>query len=119
VISRLGFLFSSLAVAATQLALAQGGSLILPKTVEAGVAFSIPSSGNGKATLYIVGPGQVLKRDVQLGETIFFPKGSLYNAGHYLATLATQSSTENGSFDILPANTPINLSLLRDLRGLK
>lgn len=111
-ISRLGFLFSSLAVAATQLALAQGGSLILPKTVEAGVAFSIPSSGNGKATLYIVGPGQVLKRDVQLGETIFFPKGSLYNAGHYLATLATQSSTENGSFDILPANTPINLSFI-------
>jgi hypothetical protein len=41
----------------------------LPKTVEAGSAFSIQSTGSGKATLYIVGLGQVLKRDVQLGET--------------------------------------------------
>jgi len=110
VISRFAFLAGSLAAGAMQLALAQGGNMVLPKTVEAGVAFSISSIGNGKATLYIVGPGQVLKRDVQLGETIFFPQGSLYNAGHYLAALAGQTSTENGSFDVLPANTPVNLS---------
>ena len=62
--------------------MAQSGSLTVPKTIEAGSAFSIQSSGTGKAVLYIVGPEQVLRRDVQLGDATFFPAGSLYNAGH-------------------------------------
>jgi hypothetical protein len=53
-----------------------------------------------------------LKRDVQLGETVIFPAGSLYNAGHYLAVFAGGSSTENGSFDVVPASEPANLSFL-------
>ncbi len=55
------------AIFAAQLAVAQSASLTLPKTIEAGAAFSIPTSGSGKATLYVIGIGQVLKRDVQLG----------------------------------------------------
>ena len=82
----------------------------LPNTVEAGTAFSIQSTGSGKATLYIIGTGQVLKRDVQLGETVSFPAGSLYNAGRYLAVLAQESSTQNGSFDVVPANKPVDMS---------
>jgi hypothetical protein len=84
----------------------------LPKTVEAGTAFSIQSTGSGKATLYIVGPGQVLKRDVQLGGTIFFPQGSLHNAGRYVAILAGETSTESDSFDVVPASEPAELSFL-------
>jgi hypothetical protein len=84
----------------------------LPKTVEAGNAFSIQATGSGKAVLYIVGPGQVLKRDVQLGETTFFAAGDLHNAGHYLAVLVGGSSTENGAFDVVPAKNPANLSFL-------
>jgi hypothetical protein len=84
--------------------------MTLPKTVEAGSAFSIQSTGNGKATLYILGPEQVLKRDIQLGETSFFPAGSLYNAGRYIAVLADESSTQNDSFDVVPANKPVNMS---------
>jgi hypothetical protein len=95
-----------------QLAFAQAGSMTLPKTIEAGNAFSIQSSGSGKATLYVVGLGQVLKRDVQLGETSFFPAGSLFNAGHYVVILAGDSSTESGAFDVLPASTPADLSFL-------
>ncbi len=108
----LPFLLSGLAVAAMQSAFAQGGSLSLAKTVEAGNAFSIQSTGSGKATLYIVGPGQVLRRDVQLGEATLFPAGSLYNAGHYLVILAGDSSTENDSFDLVPASKPSDLSFL-------
>jgi hypothetical protein len=108
----LAFLLSGLAVAAMQPAFAQGGSMILPKTVEAGSAFSIQSSGSGKATLYIVGPGQVLKRDVQMGETAFFAAGSLYNAGHYVVVLAADSSTKSDSFDVIPATNPADLSFL-------
>jgi hypothetical protein len=107
---RSSLLLGGLAIAAAQLAIAQGSSMSLPKAVEAGSAFSIQSTGSGKATLYIVGPGQVLKRDVQLGETAYFPAGSLYNAGRYLAVLAGESSTQNDSFDVVPASKPVNMS---------
>jgi hypothetical protein len=106
----LAFMMSGLAVATMQLAFAQGGNLSLPKTVQAGSAFSIPSTGSGKATLYIVGPGQALKRDVQLGETASFPAGTLYNAGRYVAILAGASTTKSGTFDVLPATSPAELS---------
>jgi hypothetical protein len=108
--SRLAFLISGLAVATMQLALAEGESLSLPKTVEAGSAFSIPSTGSGPATLYIVGPGQTLKRDLQLGETASFPAGTLFNAGRYVAILAGASIAESGAFDVVPAASPAELS---------
>jgi hypothetical protein len=93
---------------------AQGGGMTVPATVEAGSAFSIQSSGSGKAALYIVGPGQVLKRDVNLGETISIPAGSLYQAGHYVVVLAGESSRESGSLDVLPASKPAELSFLAE-----
>jgi hypothetical protein len=96
----------------THLALSQGMSISPQKTVEAGKAFSILSSGNGKATLYIIGLGQVLKKDVQIGEATSFPAGSLFNAGRYLAVLAGESSTESAEFDVVPANKPADLSFL-------
>ena len=72
----------------------QTGALHLPKTIEAGSAFSIQSDGSGNAVLYIVGLGQVLRRNVQLGETTSFAPGDLHNAGHYLVFLVGGSSTE-------------------------
>ncbi len=104
-------LLGGIVVASAPLAFAQGGSLTTPKTVEAGSAFSIQSSGSGNAVLYIVGPEQVLKRDVKLGEAIFFPAGSLCNAGHYLAVLA-EGATDSRSFDVVPASQPGNMSFL-------
>jgi len=106
------FLLCGLAMATIQTGFPQGGNMSLPKAVEAGNAFSIQSTGSGRATLYIVGPEQVLKRDIRLGETTFFPSGSLYNAGRYLAVLTGDSSTESGSFDVIPAHKPVNLSFL-------
>ncbi len=105
-------LLSGLAVATMQLALAQDVRMTLPGVVEAGAPFSIQSSGRGKATLYVVGPGEVLRRDVQLGERTNIPTGSLTNAGHYLAVLASSSSTANGTFDVVPSNQPAELNFL-------
>jgi hypothetical protein len=110
--SRLTFLLSGLIIFATPLVLAQIASLHLPKSVEAGDAFSIQSTGSGKAILYIVGPGQVLRRDVQLGETISFAPNGIHNAGHYLAVLVGGSSTESGAFDVIAAHQPAALSFL-------
>ncbi len=99
-------LVSGFALCMMQAALAQ--ELGLPKTVTAGQAFSIQSTGSGKAVLYIVGLGQVLKREVQLGETESFPAGTLYNAGHYLVVVGKES----GSFDVVPAEQPAAISFL-------
>lgn len=109
---RRALLISSVVLTA-QLTFAQGGTLTLPKIIEAGSAFSIQSSGTGKATLYIVGLGQVLKRDMQLGEAAYFPPGSLYSAGHYITVLARESSPpESDSFDVTPSANPAELTFL-------
>jgi hypothetical protein len=105
------FFLCGLLLAVMPIAVAQSGGLHLPGTVEAGSAFSIQSTGSGKAVLYIVGPGQVLRRQVQLGETAFFAPGVLHNAGHYLAVLVAGSSTENAAFDVTAAQ-PAALSFL-------
>ena len=110
--SGLIFLLGGLVLAAMPLALAQTDALRLPKAVEAGSAFSIQTSGNGTAVLYIVGLGQVLQRKVQLGETMLFAPGDLHNAGHYLAVLVGGSSTENGAFDVTAAHQPMVLSFI-------
>jgi hypothetical protein len=105
-------LLGGMALATVPLALAQGGAMRLPKTVEAGSAFSIQTTGNGTAVLYIVGPAQVLKRDVQLGGTTFFAAGDLHNAGHFVAALVGGSASENGAFDVTPAKQPADVSFL-------
>jgi hypothetical protein len=109
---KLVLLLGCVALATGQLACAQGGSMNLPKTVEAGSAFSIQCSVRGKAVLYIVGIGQVLRRDVRSGQNISFPAGSLYNAGDYLAILVEGSSKNTESFDVVPASKPAELSFL-------
>jgi hypothetical protein len=99
-------------VAAAALPVFAQGGLTVPKTIEAGSAFSVQSTGSGKGTLYIVGPGQALKRDVQLGETTSFAAGSLYNAGHYLVVVTGEGIAESGVLDVAPENTPADLSFL-------
>ena len=98
---------------AAPVAHAQGASLALPKTIPAGSAFSVSTSGSGKATLYIVGLGQVLKREVEMGQAISFPLGTLYSAGHYITVLVKDSSpAESGSFDVIPAAKPADVTFL-------
>jgi hypothetical protein len=110
--SRLPLLICGLTLAALPIAFAQGHSMSAPKNIQAGDAFTIQTTGSGKAALFIIGPGQVLKRDVQLGAAASFAAGSLYNAGHYLLVLKSESSVDNDSLDVTPANKPAELSFL-------
>jgi hypothetical protein len=111
--TRITLLLGGLIVlAAGQITVVQTSGLRLPKTVEAGTAFSIQSTGSGKAVLYIVGPGQVLRRNVQLGETASFAAGDVHNAGRYVVVLAGGSATENGAFDVTAAHQPMALSFI-------
>jgi len=92
---------------------AQESALRVPGTVKAGSEFSIgiPGSG-GSGSLYVIGMGQVIKREVQLGGSADFASGTLASAGHYLVVLETPNSQEKGSLDVAPADQAANLSFL-------
>jgi len=110
---RLGapILLTGLAIAVSVVS-AQTGNLSVPASIQAGSAFSIQCGGSGKGTLYIVGPGQVIKQDVQLGGAVSFPAGSVGNAGHYVVFLSSPSANETGSLDVLPADKPADLTFI-------
>lgn len=93
---------------------ARAQSLDVPKSIQAGDAFSISCHGSGNGTLFIVGPGQAIKREVQFGQTIWFPAGSLYSAGHYTVLLSSQSSSRTGSLDVMPAAKPSEVTFIAE-----
>ena len=86
--------------------------ITLPKSIEAGNAFSVNTSGNGKAVLYIVGPGQVIRREIERGEVTSIPAGTLNNAGRYVAVLAGGAETDTQVFSVVPAVQPATVSFL-------
>lgn len=67
--------------------------LNVPTSVTAGSGLSIPSSGSGSATLYLVGPGTAIKRKVQLGQEIQIGADELQNAGRYVILLDGDTAT--------------------------
>lgn len=93
-------------------ALAQSGGLTVPQTVVAGSGFSIQTSGSGKGTLYVVGLGEVMKRDVQLGDAVNIPEGSLHNAGQYLVILTGNGPNETQTLTVTPDAKPADLTFL-------
>ncbi|HKR26378.1 MAG TPA: hypothetical protein VJS11_02950 [Acidobacteriaceae bacterium] len=109
-IDRLCFL-AGVVLGSPALLAAQNGAMNLPAKVTAGAAFTIPTSGSGKATLYIVGPGQVLRRDVDLGTPLQFAAGDLYNAGRYVVVL-TGGASDVGQLEVTPVPQPSNLAFL-------
>ena len=110
--SGLAYLLVGIALAAVHVAIAQDAKMSLPPSVIAGSAFTIPTTGSGKAVIYIVGPDQALRRDVQLGAAASFDAGDLYNAGRYLAILVAGSSSITREFDVVHAAQPEALSFL-------
>jgi hypothetical protein len=91
---------------------AQDGGLTVPSSVAAGSAFSIQTSGSGKGSLFIVGPGQVIKLDVQLGDAASIAAGSLHNAGQYLVILTGNGPSETQTLTVTPAAKPADLTFL-------
>lgn len=104
-------LLSGLVLAsATGIALAQ--DLGLPDKIVAGSAFTVQTSGSGQGTLLIVGPGQVIKKDVELGRSVSIAPGTLYNAGHYTVVVSGGAAKQSGSLDVIPESEPAKMSFL-------
>lgn len=95
---------------ATGVALAQ--DLGLPDKIVAGSAFTVQTSGSGQGTLLIVGPGQAIKKDVQLGHSVSIAPGTLYNAGHYTVIVEGGGASQTGSLDVIPESEPAKMSFL-------
>jgi hypothetical protein len=89
-LSYLAILILGLGIAAQP---AHAGDLRVPATVTAGSGLSIPSSGSGSATLYLVGPGTAVKRQVQLGQDVQLSSNELQNAGRYDVTIGDDSAS--------------------------
>lgn len=101
-----------LALLAIQFACAQNATMSAPASIRAGSPFSISTSGDGQGTLYIVGPAQVLSRNVTLGNASDFAEGSLHNAGDYLVILVSGSSKQSAALEVTPANDPAEVTFL-------
>lgn len=85
--------------------------LQLPASVPAGSGLTIPTSGSGSATFYLIGPSSAAKRQVQLGQEIHIPPVQVRSAGRYTAMLRNGGSTQSGSFYVVAAK-PASLSFL-------
>jgi hypothetical protein len=85
--------------------------LRVPAPVTAGDDATISTSGSGKATFYLLGPGVSRKNnDVNLGEEIHLQGQDLRNAGDYLA-LVCSDICRSGTFYVIAAK-PASLSFL-------
>ncbi len=102
----------ALVVLSPLLAAGQTASVSFPETVEAGTAFTVSTSGSGSAALYIIGPGDALRRKVRLGQDVAFGADDLHNAGHYVAILAAGSSFQYSQFDVTASAHAAKLSFL-------
>lgn len=70
-----------------QLCLAQ--ELKVPASVTAGDETTISTTGRGKATFYLSGPGVSSKTEISLGQDVHLRPGDLRNAGDYLAIVCS------------------------------
>jgi hypothetical protein len=82
-----------------------------PAQVIAGTAFSIPSSGTGNGTFYLIGPAHISKRKVELGGQISVQGDEIQKAGRYTAIICRGSQCQSAHFYVRPAEAE-GLSLL-------
>lgn len=74
-----------------------------PAKVTAGTAVSIPSSGSGSATFYLIGPGIASKKQVQAGSDITVDSDQVERAGRYVAVLCASDGCTSAPFFVAPA----------------
>jgi hypothetical protein len=82
----------------------------VPASVVAGQDATISTTGSGKATFYLQGPGVSRKSEINLGEEVPLSAKELQNAGSYLAIVCSDTC-RSGSFYVSPAK-PTTLSFL-------
>lgn len=90
---------------------ARGAELRLPQSATAGQPITIGTTGQGEATLYLVGPGQILKRTIKLGSDVQIKGEELRSAGRWTAIVRSSGNPQSQVFWVKPGQ-PENLSFL-------
>jgi hypothetical protein len=105
---KLNSIFALLLFASTALF---AGDFNVPSQVTAGENTSVSTSGSGKGTFYLSGPGTAIKRSVKLGEEIALAGDDLRHAGRYTAVLDADGSPTTKSFYVVPGK-PEKINLI-------
>ncbi len=91
---------------------ARAADLRVPQNAVAGQPLSVTTLGDGEATLYLVGPGQVIKRsNVRLGDQVQIKGEELRSAGRWVAIIRGGSSAQSQVFWVRPGKAE-NLNFL-------
>lgn len=90
---------------------ARAADIRLPQNAVAGQPMTIGTSGEGEGTLYLIGPGQVIKQDVKLGSDVQIKGEQLTSAGRWVAVLRGGGKPQSSVFWVKPSQ-PENLSFL-------
>jgi hypothetical protein len=90
---------------------ALGAELNPPAQVTAGKGFSLPTSGSGDATFYLLGPSHAIKKAVHLGQEIAVDPTDTETAGKYAVSLCTGDGCSSATFYVVAA-PPDQLSFM-------
>lgn len=90
---------------------ARAAELRVPQNAVAGQPLNVATIGSGEATLYLVGPGQVIKRSVRLGDQVQIKGEELRSAGRWIAVIRGGSSEQSQVFWVQPGKAE-NLNFL-------
>ncbi len=82
-----------------------------PSQVVAGKGFSMPTSGSGDATFYLIGPSHAIKKTVHLGQDVVVNPTEVETAGKYAASLCTSVGCSSETFYVVAA-APDKLSFM-------
>jgi len=97
--TNLGTLLVAIGLAAT----AYAGEIHPPARVIAGTSITIPSSGSGDGTFYLIGPVTASKKQVQAGTGISVDSDQLERAGRYIAVLCASDGCSSANFFVVSA----------------
>ena len=101
---------AAMCLAGSTVGLSAAQDIRVPASDIAGDEASISTTGSGKATFYLLGPGVSRKSEVSLGEEIHLAGQELRNAGDYLAVICS-ATCESATFYVTAAK-PASLTFL-------
>ena len=90
---------------------ARAAELRVAQNAVAGQPLTIGTSGEGDATLFLIGPGEVIKHSIKLGSDVQIKGEELRTAGRWVAIVRKGGSPESQVFWVKPAQ-PENLSFI-------
>jgi len=82
-----------------------------PGQVTAGNGFSVPTTGSGDATFYLVGPSSALKKTVHLGQDVKVDPTEVETAGKYVMSVCGSDGCSSTTFYVRAA-APDRLSFM-------